>query len=306
MSASIALLIPCYNAAQHLPRLIESVRQSSRPFAQILCYDDGSTDDTHSVARELGLEVLTGQSNRGVAYARNRLAAAVRTDWIHFHDADDVLDVSYLERVSAYCGDSYDVVSCDADWLDEKTRRVLLSWRYNPDELARSPLPHLILNAMGLNNTVIRRSLWETVGGCDETLEMWEDADVHVRLARAGARFRHIPEVLAYSLRRSESFSHDYHRSWINRLAALEGYADDPSADKIAEPLAREAERVAGELAFLDDRPRALRAIALCRRFGGCPPTSARSWLKILKRFVPAYPLLRLQMRRRRRAQQVG
>jgi glycosyltransferase involved in cell wall biosynthesis len=303
---SVALLIPCYNAALHLPRLIESVRSSSRPFSRILCYDDGSTDNTVSVARRLGIEILAGQTNRGVAHARNRLAAAVDDPWIHFHDADDLLAPSYLARLSPHCHDGYDVVSCDADWLDEATRAPILRWRYDHDALTRAPLAHLLVNAMGLNNSVIRRATWNSIGGCDESLEMWEDADIHIRLAQAGARFCHVPEVLTYSLRRANSFSHDYHRSWINRLAALERYASDPGAEKIASSLAQEAERAAGELAFFDDRRRALQAIALCRRFGGRPPTSEHTLLKFLKPFVPAYSLLRLQVLRRRRAQQAG
>lgn len=62
----VSLLVPCYNAAPFLPRLMESVRAQTRPFTTILCYDDGSTDDT-AVARSLGLEIMTGQPNAGVA-----------------------------------------------------------------------------------------------------------------------------------------------------------------------------------------------------------------------------------------------
>ena len=296
---AITLLIPCYNAGKFLPRLMASVRALTQPFAAILCYDDGSTDDTVACARGLGLEIITGNPNGGVAVARNRLAQACRTEWFHFHDADDLIAPAFVDRLEPWCDSAHDVVSCDADWLDETTRGRLIAWRYDPGELARAPLPHLLTHAMGLNNSIIRRSAWEKIGGCDETLAMWEDADVHIRLARAGARFHHVAEVLTYSLRRTESFSHNYAKSWGCRLAALERYAAPPVPPEIAGTLGIEAERAAAELALLGERPAAMRAIALCRRLGIRPPSSGHPLIRGLKPWLPAYTLRRWQARRR-------
>jgi glycosyltransferase involved in cell wall biosynthesis len=282
--------------------LIASVRASTRSFTAILCYDDGSIDDTVTVARGLGLEIITGNANAGVAHARNQLAAAARTEWIKFYDADDVLDARLLELLAPWCDDRHDVVTCDADWLNDSGDEVLLRWRYDPLALAREPFGYLISHPMSLNNSVIRRSAWLEVGGCDESLTMWEDADVHVRLARAGARIHHEPRVLSTSIRRAESFSHDYRRSWACRVAVLERYAADQHAEQITSVLADEAEHAAAELTFHDDQAGARRAIALCRRLGRRVPSTNNPVLKLLKHVVPAHVLLRLQVQRRRRA----
>ncbi len=300
--AEITLLIPCYNAARFLPRLMEGVCQLTCPFSTILCYDDGSTDDTVTVARNLGLEIITGQPNRGVARARNELAAAACTEWIHFHDADDWIAPSFLERLGPQCSVAHDVVSCDADWVEDSTGAMLIRWRYNPAELAHDALSHLLANPMSLNNSIIRRTAWNEIGGCDESLTMWEDADVHIRLARSGARFHHASEVLTRSLRRGDSFSHDYRRSWVNRLNALEKYASDPGNDRIRSVLAAEAEKAAASLASLGEVVPARRAIALCRRLGGDPPTSRHPLMRALKPFLPVHVLLRWQSRQRHRA----
>lgn len=297
----ITLLVPCYNAAQFLPRLMESVRAQAQPFAAIICYDDGSTDLTVAVARELGVEIITGQPNRGAAHARNALAAAAPTDWIHFHDADDLLTREFLAQLAPWCDEQHDIVSCDADWLEEDSRRLLLAWRYDPAALQRDPHSYLVTHPMSLNNTVIRRSSWMQIGGCNEALKMWEDADVHVRLAREGARFRHVSKVLTHALRRSHSFSHDYRQSWRCRLDALEGYAADGRGKTIADALASEAERAATELAILGLRPETERALRLCRQFGRRPPTTAHFALRLLKPLLPAYVLLRWQALHRAR-----
>ncbi len=48
---SCSLLIPCHNAAQYLLRLWETVQAQTVPFDEIICYDDGSTDNTAEVGR---------------------------------------------------------------------------------------------------------------------------------------------------------------------------------------------------------------------------------------------------------------
>jgi glycosyltransferase involved in cell wall biosynthesis len=297
---ALTLLVPCFNAARFLPRLAQHVRALTVPFADILCYDDGSTDDTVAVARSLGWRMLTPNANSGVAAARNRLAAAATTDWIHFHDADDRLDPRFVEKLAPFCDAAHDVVSCDADWIDDDARGALqIAWRYDPAALAADPHRALLRTAMGLNNSIIRRAAWADVGGCDESLAIWEDADIHIRLARAGARWHHVPEVLTWSLRRPDSFSHDYARGWRCRLAALEKYAAEPAAALVAAELAAESERAAAELAALRANADARRAVALCRRLGGDPPTTAHPLFRLLKPLLPATTLLRWQQQRR-------
>ncbi len=299
---SIALLVPCYNAARFLPRLYQCIQELTLPFTQVLCWDDGSTDDTVEVARTLGLQIISGHANGGVAFARNQLAEAAQTDWIHFHDADDLIAPEFVERLLPLCDEEHDVVSCDADWIDDLTRSLVIAWRYDGQQLLKEPFKSLLTLPMSLNNTVIRKRLWMGVGGCDERLSMWEDADVHIRLARFGARFHHVSEVLTVALRRQESFSHDYRKSWTCRVEALERYASASGADEVRVVLASESEKAAAQLALLNERPAAERALALCRKLGGVPPTSQNPMVRLLKLFMPAYSLLRWQETRRQRA----
>lgn len=294
----VTLLIPCYNAARFLPRLMDRVRAMTIPFAATLAYDDGSTDDTVAVARSLGLDIITPNANRGVAFARNRLAATATTEWIHFHDADDLIDASFLEKLSPLASDESDAVSCDADWIGEKDGALHVSWRYAPAALAADPAAHLLARPLGLNNSLIRRSAWNNIGGCDESLKMWEDADVHLRLALAGARWRHLPEVLTWSLRHESSFSHDYRANWNWRLSALQNYADTFPA-RLHPLVAAEAEITARNLLKHGDGSGADQALALNRRLGGDAPGSTNPLFIFAKRFLPPRILLRLQERLR-------
>lgn len=295
-SPGVTLLIPCYNAARYLPRLLNQVRSMSGRFDAILAYDDGSTDDTREVARVLHLPMLASSPNRGVAHARNQLAAAATTEWIHFHDADDRIHADFLTRLLPLAGPDTDVVSCDADWINEADGVRQIAWRYNPASLDSDPAPHLLANPLGLNNSLIRRLAWNQVGGCDESLAIWEDADLHFRLALAGARWRHQPEVLTWSLRNPTSFSNDYLRNWRCRLQALEKYAALPAAHRLELPLAREAETTAINLLALGDVPAARNAVRLAQRLGAIVPTTHNPLLRLIRAVFP--PLFTLQLQR--------
>jgi glycosyltransferase involved in cell wall biosynthesis len=297
--AAITLLLPCYNAAPFLPEIMRQAQGQTRPFAAILGYDDGSSDDTAAVAAALGLALIGSPSNQGPAAARNRLASAANSPWIHFHDVDDLIDPQFVERMSAACTDEVDVVTCDADWLDGSTREVQQTWRYSPASLGNDPARHLLTIGMSLNNSVIRKSLWQKVGGCDERLRMWEDADVHIRLAFQGARWTHLPEVLSFAVRRPTSFSHDYRRSWLYRLTTLENYAGT-AEPRFYPAIAAEAERAAGELIVRCEKAGARRALRLCRRLGVSPLASQSAVLRLLRFVLPELIVLRLQIARRK------
>ncbi|WP_438482697.1 glycosyltransferase family 2 protein [Oleiharenicola lentus] len=301
MSAQTTLLIPCYNAARFLPRLMANVAKMSVSFDEVLAYDDGSTDDTVAVARSLGLTILTPNANGGVSRARNRLVEAAQTEWIHFHDADDRISPDYLRKLGPLADDLTDVVSCDADWIGEEDEALHVAWRYDVDALARDPAEHLLAHPMGLNNSLVRRSAWLKIGGCDETLAMWEDADVHFRLALNGARWRHMPEVLTWSLRNAASFSHDYRRNWRCRLAALEKYSQQPAMRRVSATIASEAERAAEQLLALGEKAAAKSALALASSLGRTVPTTNNPLLRAVRAVLPPITTLAIQQRIRRR-----
>jgi glycosyltransferase involved in cell wall biosynthesis len=293
----ISLLVPCRNAETFLPRLFEGVTRQTRPFSEIICYDDNSTDRTAAVARQLGAQVIcaTGVS-RGPAVARNRLAEAAAGDWIHFHDADDLISEQFAEQLWTEAANA-DGVFCDADWVIDDTRELIIAWRYSDHDLQKDPLDYLIRHPVGINNGIFRRSMFLKVGGFNESLRMWEDADLYVRFAAVGARLKHLRGVWTWSLRHADSFSHNYTENWNWRVTALEGYAQNYPAARVA--IGWEAERAADELLALGDSKGARRALAICRRVGHRAPAGGGPFVAIARALFPATMLLKLRRRRR-------
>ncbi|MBD2176626.1 glycosyltransferase family 2 protein [Pseudanabaena sp. FACHB-1998] len=291
---SCSLLIPCYNAEHYLPRLWETVKAQTVPFDEIICYDDGSKDDTAEVAKSLGAKVIVGGENMGVSHARNQLAKASSCEWIHFHDADDLLHLEYLEKAKDRIDKDTDVIICNVDWIDEQTREVIISWKYNNEEFQSNSLIAAIANPVGVINVLCRRDIFLKVCGFDESISCWEDADLYVRLAGAGARFAIIEEVLGFSLRHSRGLSYDQHRCWKCRLHFLKNYSKTYEAvvDRV---IIDQLELVARNFLKLRDKRFALEALEFSQSLGGNPPLTNNALLAALKFVLPALLVIQIQ-----------
>jgi cellulose synthase/poly-beta-1,6-N-acetylglucosamine synthase-like glycosyltransferase len=90
-SATTAVVIPLYNKAESVRRAIGSVLGQSLPPTEIIVVDDGSTDGSAEIVRQIDEARirLICQPNGGVSAARNRGIAAARSRWIALLDADD-------------------------------------------------------------------------------------------------------------------------------------------------------------------------------------------------------------------------
>lgn len=291
-----SLLVPCHNAARNLPRLWATVRAQTRPFTEFICYDDASTDDTAAVARGLGATIIRGEQNHGPAHARNQLWRAAAGEWVHFHDADDLLDPAFLEKMSARADAATDAVICNAQWLYADTREPEMEWRYSETELRAAPAPYLLTHPVGGINGFYRRATLEAIGGFDEKLMVWEDADLHVRLALHGARIAVVPEPLVIALRRRDSLSADMKRNWRNRLTALQHYMKTLPPD-CTPALIDELEGAARQLLRHGEPDAAREAVRLVIELGGNPPSTRNPLLQLCKRIFGPMAALRLQAR---------
>jgi glycosyltransferase involved in cell wall biosynthesis len=91
-TANVSVILPVRDRPALLRRAIRSVmRQTVRP-AEIIVIDDGSAYPIQVCGNYRGTEtrVITNQSPRGVAHARNRGIAAATYDLIAFLDSDDI------------------------------------------------------------------------------------------------------------------------------------------------------------------------------------------------------------------------
>ena len=97
----VSIVVPIYNAQKTLNRLMETILNQTWHDLDIILVDDGSTDDSLSIARTFEQQdsrvTVISQSNSGVSQARNHGMKKCRGKYIRFVDADDTLPAESTE-----------------------------------------------------------------------------------------------------------------------------------------------------------------------------------------------------------------
>lgn len=97
----ISVIMPVYNTATYLRKSIESVLNQTYTDFELICINDGSTDNSAEIlaeykAKDTRIKVLE-QSNQGQAIARNKGLNEAQGQWIGFIDSDDIWHSRFLE-----------------------------------------------------------------------------------------------------------------------------------------------------------------------------------------------------------------
>ena len=95
----VSIIIPVYNSEKYLDETIRSAIQQTWPNKEIIVVDDGSTDNSLSIAIKYQgqqLKVFV-QENKGASAARNKGLAEAKGEYIQFLDADDLLSKNKIE-----------------------------------------------------------------------------------------------------------------------------------------------------------------------------------------------------------------
>ena len=106
MGSTLTIIIPARNEEHNLPVLLRSLNaQETRP-AEVIVVDDGSTDRTATIARELGARVIASQQPlpegwRGKTWACHQGAQAARGERLLFLDADTWFEPGGLDKILA-------------------------------------------------------------------------------------------------------------------------------------------------------------------------------------------------------------
>lgn len=101
MENLISVIVPVYNASKYLNRSIGSILSQSYTNLEIICVNDGSTDDSlehlYEMQKNDSRIKIYNEENQGVSHARNEGLKHVHGEYIQFVDADDDLDLDYFK-----------------------------------------------------------------------------------------------------------------------------------------------------------------------------------------------------------------
>ena len=107
MDPLVSIIIPAYNSGPWIADTVRSAIAQSWPKKEIVIVDDGSTDDTLSIARSFesrNIRVVK-QAHSGACRARNRGIEECQGDFIQWLDADDLLAPNKIAAQLKKCDD---------------------------------------------------------------------------------------------------------------------------------------------------------------------------------------------------------
>jgi glycosyltransferase involved in cell wall biosynthesis len=222
--------MPAYNVATYIAEAMESVlAQTFRDF-ELLVVDDGATDETHAIAagiaeRDPRVRVLR-KENGGLSSARNHALRCATGEFIALLDSDDRWEPAFLDAQVAILRRRADVALVTGNGRNLGGPRHGQTCRPYPDPRPEPDLATIIADDEAVFiMTVFRRTVYERIGGFDESMRSNEDYDYWMRAALAGFRFARNDVPLGDYRRRPDSISASEVRMLRGILAVLHKHA---------------------------------------------------------------------------------
>lgn len=225
----VSVIVPV--APWHLPYLVDaldSLEAQTYRLWEVVCVFDGLPADPKQYARlRKAYPYITAVENfsspKGTGWARDAGVKASKGSFLVFLDADDYLAPGFLDKTLKLWNEKHGIIYTDyvdrAIWGQEdynalpderkvfyntKTHEAFIrrfskdyDWNeairqpeYNPND-ANAPF-----YVWCINTVLMPRAWYDAIGGFDQTMETWEDVDLHWRLARTGRPYFKVAEPL--------------------------------------------------------------------------------------------------------------
>lgn len=188
---SFSVVCPAYNSSGFITATLQAVINQTRLPDELFIIDDGSSDDTVSVARTFLKKyspvpfTILEQHHLGPGAARNAGIRASKSQWIAFLDSDDIWYPKKLAYIEALTdqekGSNFFCHNERLKNLDGSVTEVDYSKNYIPEQ----PLPEQLYrkNFFSTSAVVCSRSLLLQWNGFDETLSSAQDYELWLRMS---------------------------------------------------------------------------------------------------------------------------
>lgn len=193
----VSIIVPVYNVAPYLRQCIDSVLSQTYKNIEIICIDDGSTDESGKILDEYAATDdrvhVVHQENQGLSAARNAGFLRATGTYVMYLDSDDWIDPTACKKaVSIMLSESADVVM----------------WSYIREFPDHSAPKSIFQSRMIFNETECRKLQKRMIGLSDKELAHPENADalstvwgkLYQReiIARNGIRFKDLSRIGTY------------------------------------------------------------------------------------------------------------
>ncbi len=179
----ISVVIPYYNDGAYIEETVNSILNQTYKNTEISIVNDGSTDilSIEKLAHFDNEKVrIINQINKGLSSARNVGFEQANSEYVLTIDSDDMFEETFLEKAVKILQDNSKIgaVSSWVSYINEQGEYLNNQWK---------PKGGKLQNFLVENNSVacalIRRKLWEQLGGYDENMkDGYEDWNFWIQL----------------------------------------------------------------------------------------------------------------------------
>lgn len=194
---SVSVILPVYNGGEYLCQAVESILNQTYKDIELICIDDGSTDDSHAVLKSFNDERMKviSRENRGLIATLNEGIKLAKYRYIARMDADDVSLPDRLEKqIKHMKGRKLAVVGSSYEYIDSNS--VVLGRRIMPGSKVFTK--YLLDFGSSLCHPSVvfdREALGENLYYSEGAIA-YEDYELWLRLSNLGKSMGNVKEVL--------------------------------------------------------------------------------------------------------------
>lgn len=208
----ISIIIPCYNQGQFLPETLNSLLAQTCTSWECIMVNDGSTDNTKEVAQSFCVKdnrfIYLEVPNGGPSAARNVALRMAKGIFIQFLDSDDILATNklqfQLDAINEYGKEAASniIFYSSARYFTDNEPDARTVFKFGSNNLiaqfeltydeANQERAVLIRNPLVISSSFYPRGLFDAIGLFDESLQTFEDYDLHIRAIFSGYKFHYI------------------------------------------------------------------------------------------------------------------
>ena len=267
----LTIIVPYYNREQYLPRTLDSIAKSSYRPIKLILVNNHSTDRSQQICEEFADRhrsddfsiLLADEQEGGAAKARNRGLELSTTPFVYFFDSDDLFDKDFLEIVMQELDESSDLIVVPTKVSVGGKSPVARIYRLTANPAAQILTGHLSTQAM-----IFRTDFLRQIGGWNESLPMWNDWELGIRVLDAKPRMRWITSRSFHTVfLHPDSLTGGSFSQRIGSMRKAVKAVNDETQGRYAKPLFFRMEFITGNLLKEKNRGEAAENKKLTRRW---------------------------------------
>ncbi len=188
----VSIILPVYNGASFLAEALASAIAQTYPHFEIVVMDDGSTDDSASIAQTFPRVRYFFQTNQGIAAARNHAIAHARGELIAFLDQDDLWATNKLELQVAY------LLAHPEISLALAHERLFFTHGYTFEFWLNHKLMQQDHLGLVPGTWLVWKQVFDQVGALNSRFHIADDVDWLMRFLDAGLQYGVVEETLLF------------------------------------------------------------------------------------------------------------